>query len=95
VEIHQTQSTGSKQLTDLPKMFQKSRPLIGDTTWSNHWISEEVHCNFAAEVIRYLLHAHKMLPILSQNCPITATISSGQREQETSYNIEGLAENVS
>jgi hypothetical protein len=64
-------------------MFQKSRPLIGDTTWSNHWISEEVHCNFAAEVIRYLLHAHKMLPILSPNCPITATISSGQREQET------------
>jgi hypothetical protein len=35
-------------------MVKKYSPLISNSTWSDHWISEDVKCNFAAEMVRNL-----------------------------------------
>jgi len=36
------------------KMIKKYSPLICNSTWGDHWISEDIKCNFATEMVRNL-----------------------------------------
>jgi len=35
-------------------MVKKYSPLISNSTWGDHWISEDIKCDFATEMVRNL-----------------------------------------
>jgi len=36
------------------KVVKKYSPLISNPAWGDHWVSEDIKCNFAAEMVRNL-----------------------------------------